>query len=171
MPSRSSEFAHPDITIGLTILAYRYSGMRFPDFVELIDNMTSEFSQEIGPARERPSSKRHESWVLEAGGTIRGLGRIEDRLTSTLDSSREVVQLKFLQKSNAEQMQKLYNLWQFEPLAIHHFLCRFIFPTHMRSQRIKISASGQACGGEMLVGRRIGFSGTPSGNTCWDVTA
>jgi hypothetical protein len=26
VPSRSSEFAHPDIIIGLTILAYRYEG-------------------------------------------------------------------------------------------------------------------------------------------------
>ena len=32
----------------------------------------------------------------------------------------------------------------------------------MRSQRTKISASGQAVGGDMLFGRRVGFSGTPS---------
>ena len=28
VPSRSSEFAHPDVLIGLTIIAYRYSGLR-----------------------------------------------------------------------------------------------------------------------------------------------
>ena len=28
VPSRSSEFAHPDVVIGLTILAYRYEGLR-----------------------------------------------------------------------------------------------------------------------------------------------
>ena len=32
----------------------------------------------------------------------------------------------------------------------------------MRSQHTKISASGQAIGGDLLVGRRLGFSGTPS---------
>ena len=32
VPSRSSEFAHPDVIIGLSILAYRYSGMRYSDF-------------------------------------------------------------------------------------------------------------------------------------------
>lgn len=32
----------------------------------------------------------------------------------------------------------------------------------MRSQHTKISASGQAVGGDMLFGRRVGFSGTPS---------
>lgn len=71
-------------------------------------------------------------------------------------------QLKFLQKSNKEQMEKLYELWRKEPMAIHYYLCKFIFPAHMRSQKLKISASGQSVGGDMLVGRRIGFSGTPS---------
>lgn len=28
VPSRASEFAHPDVVIGLTILAYRYEGLR-----------------------------------------------------------------------------------------------------------------------------------------------
>lgn len=67
VPSKSSEFAHPDVILGLTILGYRYSGMRFEDFSDLIDALSAEFSQEIGPPRERPSSQRHEAWVLSAG--------------------------------------------------------------------------------------------------------
>ena len=77
-------------------------------------------------------------------------------------SAKEVVQLKFLQKSNKEQMDKLFELIRYEPSVIHHYLQRTIFPTYMRSQRMKISASGQAVGGDMLVGKRVGFSGTPS---------
>jgi hypothetical protein len=73
-----------------------------------------------------------------------------------------VVQLKFLQKSNEEQMDKLYDLLTMEPSVIHYYLQKNIFPLHMRSQRRKISASGQAIGGDMLVGKRVGFSGTPS---------
>ena len=199
VPSRSSEFAHPDVILGLTILAYRYSGMRYEDFADLIDAMSAEFSQEIGPARQRPSSKRHEAWVLSAGGRIRGItGNAKTKKSAStvsldnfqdaglrnqgscsslkslvsIDSARasvegssqkiEVVQLKFLQKSNAEQMKKLWHLWKTEPLAIHYYLSKFVFPAHMRSQKIKVSASGQALGGDMLVGRRLGFSGTPS---------
>ena len=214
VPSRSSEFAHPDVILGLTILGYRYSGMRFEDFSDLIDALSAEFSQEIGPARERPSSVRHETWVLAAGGRIRGIktkaktltkqsssaslgkrsasdasemgsgpaadapkglrkqGSCESLLSKTSSASKrdgadqtqaiEVVQLKFLQKSNAEQMQKLWKLWEKEPLAIHYYLSKFVFPAHMRSQKTKVSASGQALGGDMLVGRRVGFSGTPS---------
>ncbi|CUG86246.1 Hypothetical protein, putative, partial [Bodo saltans] len=32
LPSQSSEFAHPDVVIGLTIMAYRYEGIRTMDF-------------------------------------------------------------------------------------------------------------------------------------------
>ena len=153
VPSAASEFAHPDVTIGVTVLAYRLSGLRREDFDELTDVLTAEFSREIGPARERPSSRRHELWVRAAGGSIRGL---DDAGENT------VVQLKFLQKSNDEQMDKLFALWRTEPLVVHHYLETLVFPTHMRSQRLKISASGQSIGGDMLFDQRVGFSGTPS---------
>jgi len=214
VPSSSSEFAHPDITIGLTILAYRYSGLRESDFETVVDDLTMEFSREIGPARERKSSQRYEQWVSESGGLIRGVKDMPPSSTPTPtpatgvgsptsafgarspilprrigdDASsdgpleplgttvgadqaakdrfemeeKEVVQLKYLQKSNKEQMLKLYRLWKFEPLVIHHYLSHTILPAHMRSQKVKISASGQAVGGDMLFGKRVGFSGTPS---------
>lgn len=175
VPSTSSEFAHPDIILGLTILAYRYSGLRRSDFNDVIDSLTSEFSREIGPAKDRPSSRRHETWVLESGGTLRGLHSSASSpalpaaaaTTKSLEEdededSKEVVQLKFLSKSNQEQMEKLFNLWKLEPHTIHHYLGRFIFPAYMRHQRSKISASGQSVGGDMLFGKRVGFSGTPS---------
>ena len=157
VPTTASEFAHPDVTIGLTILAYRYSGLRREDFDDVADALTADFGREIGPARDRPSSRRHELWVLSAGGSIRGLGR-----GAGDDDSKTVVQLKFLQRSNADQMDRLYGLWRREPHAIHHFLGASVMPTHMRTQRLKISASGQAVGGDMLFPRRVGFSGTPS---------
>lgn len=47
VPSKSSEFAHPDITIGLTIMAYRYSGLRTDDFNDIVDGVTSEFAHEV----------------------------------------------------------------------------------------------------------------------------
>jgi len=171
VPSKSSEFAHPDIVIGMTVLAYRYSGLRRDDFVDIIDGMTSEFSKEIGPARERKSSQRHEDWVFAAGGRIRGLkthrdGAMWDVNEAILSeeelSQKEVVQLKFFQKSNDEQMDKLLSLIRLEPLVIHYYLQKTIFPMHMRSQKVKLSASGQAVGGDMIVGKRVGFSGTPS---------
>ena len=59
-------------------------------------------------------------------------------------------------------MEKLYQLWRTQPLTIHYYLNRFIYPEYTRAQRLKLSASGQEVGGDALVGRRVGFSGTPS---------
>ena len=72
VPSTSSEFAHPDVIIGLTIMAYRYSGLRETDFVTVMDSLTSEFVNDIGPAQERASNVRYNEWVLRSGGMIRG---------------------------------------------------------------------------------------------------
>jgi hypothetical protein len=32
VPSPASEFAHPDVVIGMSVLAYRYEGLRWSDF-------------------------------------------------------------------------------------------------------------------------------------------
>ena len=212
VPSQSSEFAHPDVIIGLTILAYRYSGLRWNDYSEIIDDLTAAFTVEIGPSRDRKSSRRHEEWVLASGGTIRGItttpassanasaaaassseegGGSENSTATTTTttpagvvaakagdhggaaagggvekdeeekeeekSRREMVQLKYLRKSNEEQMEKLYALWRKQPLVIHHYLQKKVLPEHMRSQTKKISASGQSC----LSGRQ--------GSWCCDV--
>ena len=149
VPSKSSEFAHPDVIIGLTILAYRYSGLRKDDYIDIIDNLTSHFVREIGPARDRKSNIKHENWILSSGGAIRGLkstrgGEIWDPKAYEVDlegNNKEVVQLKFLQKSNQEQMDKLYNILKLEPLVIHDYLETSIFPLYMRNQKSKLSAS------------------------------
>lgn len=56
----------------------------------------------------------------------------------------------------------LYELLRELPTIIYHHLCDFVFPATLPYQRLKLSASGQAVGGDMLFGRRLGFSGTPS---------
>jgi hypothetical protein len=97
------------------------------------------------------------------------------------DNKPEVVPLRLLKRSNEDQMNKLYKLLypsiyrhfyprigDFDthrnklPDVIHWYLNEFIFPAYMRHQVIKLSASGQELGGDMLFSRRIGFSGTPS---------
>jgi hypothetical protein len=42
------------------------------------------------------------------------------------------------------------------------YLNDIIFPEVLAHQGLKLSACGQELGGDMLFGRRIGFSGTPS---------
>ena len=78
VPSNSSEFAHPDIILGLTIFAYRYQGLRRADFNDLMDLITASFTHEIGPPNDRPSSIMYRQWVLDAGGAIRGDAASDD---------------------------------------------------------------------------------------------
>merc|ERR1719159_435193 len=69
VPSRASEFAHPDIIIGLSILAYRYEGLRRQDFeTDVIALLRADFEKEVGPFRLRKSSQLYASWVEQAGG-------------------------------------------------------------------------------------------------------
>ena len=36
VPSQAAEFAHPEVLIGLTIMAYRYEGLRSFDIREIV---------------------------------------------------------------------------------------------------------------------------------------
>ena len=173
VPSKSSEFAHPDVIVGLTILSYRYEGLRWTDFEDIISNLRSTMTKEIGPFKLRKSSLRYAKWVKEAGGTVKGENTLGDGqvvleegktspIRSAYNQEREVIPLRLLKRSNDEQMRKIYNLLKDHPDTIHFYLENFIFPAHMDSKVLKLSAAGQELGGEMLFQRRIGFSGTPS---------
>ncbi|CAK9004839.1 Protein phosphatase 1 regulatory subunit 12A (130 kDa myosin-binding subunit of smooth muscle myosin phosphatase) (Myosin phosphatase-targeting subunit 1) (Myosin phosphatase target subunit 1) (PP1M subunit M110) (Protein phosphatase myosin-binding subunit), partial [Durusdinium trenchii] len=74
----------------------------------------------------------------------------------------EVLPLHLLEKTNAPQMQRLFELFRRLPSAIHFYLETNIFPNFMRFQEQKFSASGQEMGGSILFKQRLGFSGTPS---------
>ena len=61
-----------------------------------------------------------------------------------------------------EQFKVLYPLLGRLPHAVMYYLNEVIFPEVLAYQGLKLSACGQELGGDMLFGRRIGFSGTPS---------
>lgn len=157
-------FAHPDVIVGLTILAYRYEGLRWSDFNDIIANLRSTLTLEVGPYSERKSSIRYSQWVKMAGGKVRGslnlqnLAKGKDKMVRasliflctrnenewTLmylqdvekedDGVVEVVPLRLLKRSNEEQMQKLHALLFKLPDLIHWYLNEFIFPAYMRHQ-------------------------------------
>ena len=167
VPSRSSEFAHPDVILGLTILGYRYEGLRWADFEDMMASMRAALIKEEGPWKSRKSAVRYARWVRLAGGCIRGDGQgggADGPGTSPggYTEKVEVVSLRLLKRSNEQQMKKLYGLIYKLPEAIHYYLENFIFPNYMDNKITKLSAAGQDLGGEMMFSRRIGFSGTPS---------
>lgn len=148
VPSRSSEFAHPDVVIGLTVLAYRYEGLRKSDVKELLLQLKQDYARQTGPRERRPASVLYNHWARLA------------RQASVDEST--VVPLAQLQVMDPSQLMGIYKLLRKLPEAIHYYLCQHIFPRTMNFQRIKISACGHELGSNILFSKRIGFSGTPS---------
>ena len=180
VPSRASQFSHPDIIISLTILAYRYEGLRFTDFTTLITELREKLDSEIGPYHKRPSALRYASWVEAAGGKVRG-PREGELLSGEKGAdgdnfllapagaggggrsrTDEIWPLHLLDIRDDQHMGVTYRLLRNIPQAMEYYLDSFVFPLVMEHHHEKISASGQDLGGEMLFGRRVGFSGTPS---------
>ena len=180
IPSRNSQFSHPDIVIGLTTLAYRYEGLRFSDFENTLMALREQLDSEFGPFHKRPAALRYKAWVEEAGGKVRGpregeenAGSIggEDLETSFFRApmnraggrgSDDIWPLHLLDLKDDQHMSVTYNLLRHIPQVTQYYLDSFVFPLTMEHHHDKISASGQDLGGDMLFGKRVGFSGTPS---------
>eukprot|EP00946_MAST-07B_sp_MAST-7B-sp1_P004019 g4019.t1 len=150
VPSSAAEFAQPDVLISATILAYRYEGLRENDLKSAVRLLKEAMQLEAGPKSGRPAYVLFEKWVSTACGR-RGP-----------DFKRSVMDLELFQLGDAKQMRALFELLRMEPEVIHHYLREIAFPSTMHQQRVKISASGQELGSDILFGRRLGFSGTPS---------
>jgi hypothetical protein len=188
VPSRASEFAHPDVLIGLTILAFRYEGLREKDFHLVLRLLREQLENEGGPFRDRPSCQRFEQWVLAGGRTVRGSKKREkgkrraaqrdDNPKSPLKESinenfnvftevfseidDQIWPLQLIDTRDKEQFRILYPLMYKLPHCVMYYLNELIFPEVLAHQGLKLSTCGQELGGDILFGRRIGFSGTPS---------
>jgi len=149
VPSRSSEFAHPDVVIGLSVLGYRYEGLRLSDVRTLVGQLKADFSRQVGPRDKRPASLLFREWLDHAS-------------RDNEDEQLPVLPLPLFQVNDPKQLQRLYGLLRREEPVITYYLRQHVFPACMNFQSIKISACGHELGSSMLFRKRIGFSGTPS---------
>ena len=158
VPSERSEFAHPDVIISLTILAFRYEGIRYFELKNLLRELQRSLWDEEGPYSKRPSSRQFVEWVHLAGGRVRGLGQDELLRLSRLAGAPktiaaqapEVWPLRLMDMDDAEQFDPVFGLLCKLPQLVHHYLHNIIFPDVLKHQAMKISASGQELGGDML---------------------
>lgn len=185
VPSRASEFAQPDVVIGLTILAYRYEGLRPSDFWLLMRQLRDTMSGETGPFAKRPTCRLWARWVSLAGGRVRGAMSLSDRVVAAKKTNRseeqlfellfeaddslnpddiydEIWPLHVIDTRDPEQMGVLYRLLGRVPQVVLHYLHMHVFPETCEHQGLKLSSCGQELGGDLVFGRRLGFSGTPS---------
>eukprot|EP00049_Salpingoeca_infusionum_P014496 m.271712 g.271712 ORF g.271712 m.271712 type:complete len:4223 (+) comp15683_c19_seq1:207-12875(+) len=155
VPSPTSEFAHPDVLVGLTIFAYRYEGLRLSDLKRLVAQLKQDLSRQVGPRDKRPASRLFNSWLEAVRPSLTDAQSLE-----LLDT---MLPLPLFQPSNPRQMKQLHSLISKLPHVCYYYLRQHVFPSTMRSQAIKLSASGVDLGSSILFGRaRLGFSGTPN---------
>ena len=92
VPSKASEFSHPDIVIGLTILAYRYEGLRPTDVRTVLRGLRGQMAQEAGPYSKRPACVTFASWIDRAGKRVRGTARNRDAEAKLLEAAVRIQQ-------------------------------------------------------------------------------
>jgi hypothetical protein len=153
VPSRSSEFAHPDVLIGLTILAYRYEGIRVSDLVRIVSQLKQDFSRQLGPRDQRPACAMFREWVRT------GLAVLS---SEKQDASGGVLPLPLFQLRDSAQVARLHFLVAKLAGVVYYYVRQHVFPSCMNFQKLKISACGHELGSNSLFAKRIGFSGTPS---------
>ena len=148
VPSGAAEFAQPDCLIGSTILAYAYEGLRIGDIKRILVQLKYAIQHEPGKLRCRPSYLLFERWVANAC-----------KLNNT---DRSVPSLDILQPNEKKQVVAAHKMLFNLPETIYYYLQTYVFPKTMQNQNLKIGSSGQELGSDILFGRRLGFSGTPS---------
>ena len=81
---------------------------------------------------------------------------------SLASAASEVWPLPLVDPRDVTQVETLFKLMRFVPEVIEHYLDKHVFPETAKHQGMKLSATGQELGGDLLFPKRVGFSGTPS---------
>lgn len=160
VPSRSSEFANPEVQIGLSILAYKLQGLNQKNTTELIAELKRSFLMEPGPFSERPSRILFEEWKAEAA--VESINSQSGSLDQVLASPTVLLPLEVLQVADDKQMRILTDSLKLQRSVVTYYLSRFVFPNVLKYKATKLQANGVDLGGQMIFGSRYGFSGTPS---------
>ena len=130
VPSRSSEFSHPDVLIGMSILAYRYQGLRPSDFKVVMTGLQEQMREENGAYKKRPTCKRWAKFVELAGGHLRGDRRKVEvfdwdnscKISPKLDQKEEeeckksvvLEAKKEMEKDDSEEKREFDDIWPLE---------------------------------------------------------
>lgn len=159
--------------------------MRQRDFNLVIRHLHDSLDEEVGPYAQRPACQKFEQWILSTGRSIRGSKKKEKgkrraaaiaapkkqdngvkHVNIFLDIFRDeddlIWPLQLVDIRDREQFKILYPILFKLPHAVMYYLNEIIFPEMLAHQGLKLSTCGQELGGDIMFGRRIGFSGTPS---------
>ena len=175
-PSPSSEFAHPDATICLTLLAYQHEGLRLSDIESLVGAMQLQLRKEPGPLWRRAAFTTWQAWLEEARD--RAAAASHQPAAHAAAAAREAESpphseaaaaaaawqappLHLLQQDDQHDMQRLCQLLRTSGSMIRYYVLHLVLPRVMDHCSYKLSACGQELSSPELFHSRLGFSGTP----------
>ena len=115
VPALQSEFAHPDVVIGLTYLAFRHDGLRPGDVREVVDTLQRDFCRESGPAEERNAFMTFETF-FEGGST----------------KAANVPPLDLIDTGREEALASVHAKMGRSTLAVEYFLDKIAFSRALR---------------------------------------
>eukprot|EP00466_Bigelowiella_natans_P015194 jgi/Bigna1/85176/estExt_fgenesh1_pg.C_20373 len=165
VPSRAAEFAHPEIQIGLSVLAYRYEGLRRRDVRAVAQQLKEKLATEQGPYVQRASRIKFQEWLQLARDQRERAKEQKKKKIAAIDDDDEgyeVLPLELFQYQDDKQLEVLYRAITTLPDSVGYFLREQVFDRVMRHQATKLRASGADLGSDVIFGLRLGFSGTPS---------
>lgn len=148
LPSENSEFSHPDIMIGFTIISYLYRGLEREEVKSALIKLRSD------PKQNKDTLLQN--WVEENRNWIEKQNRKEnENFPEWLRSFRTLD----LEDTNKIEKVHLYLSRNFG--LIQYYLSNFVFPNDTKHYEEKLTGNAHTLAGE---GRTNGFSGTDDRN-------
>ncbi|CAH0766046.1 unnamed protein product [Bemisia tabaci] len=141
-PSLRSEFSHPDVMLGFTIISYLYEGLNPAQMQETLNKLRSKFSLPVADAHLQSWSDAGRAWIETQ----------TDEFPPLLLTSLQYVYLE-----NKQCLEQVHKFLSGNSMAIFFYLDEFVFLEEAMQYLKKISANAHS-----LVGYNaaLGFSGT-----------
>ena len=161
-PSPTAEFAHPDVIILLSLLSYRYAGLRETDTTVLVAHMKDAQAAEGGPAQLRPSGKLFQRWLEDS---CAGRGKV-------------LLPLSMVDMGDRWQAEAIHSALKHHRPAQSHYLSKIVLPTCLTYHASRLGATGEELGDSAVFGQRLAYTGTPNdllpkamGSCCYEALA
>lgn len=130
-PSAASEYAHPDVIIGLSLTGYRVQKLRKGDVDDLVRILKRKLANEHGHPQDKPTEKLYRRWVKEVGHHVSGDsddGSVRTMRHDGAFSPLTVPSLAELKMSNDKEMTSVFQAIRGSPSVIKFYLNDVIFP-------------------------------------------
>ncbi|CAM4943621.1 unnamed protein product [Rotaria socialis] len=148
LPSEKSEFSHPDIMIGFTILTYLYRGLNFEQVKRGLLNLKND------PKQNRDSVLQ--KWVQENKKWI------DEIIEETKEEfPKWLKSFKTLDLEDDTKIKKVHLYLSRNFSFIEYYLTNFTFPNDIKHYKKKLTGNAHTLAGE---GKTKGFSGTDDRN-------